>query len=318
MEYAKSLGRLLPNSQYCYGRKVVRLRRRTTYLLLAIALTVAYMPWFLVKAQANSLPVADYSPLYLVNETSKLKSSLEPANQSVNISDQINGLLQSWSAAHPNHSWSVAINSIDGTTFNGGVNQGQIFKTASLYKLLLVDRLFTLYKPADLAAVQLDVAGRGKTPLDKCVNLMLRVSDNPCGVAVGNLLGWSRTNQSLRQIGLSQTKINDSAGPSSTAADVNTYLVKLAQGSLLSSDAQSYVLSLMQTQRLRAGIPAGCSGCTVANKTGDLGYVRHDAAIVAYSGGRYALTIFTNGASYSQIAQLTSQIQQLVSAAAKR
>jgi hypothetical protein len=49
--------------------------------------------------------------------------------------------------------------------------------------------------------------------------------------------------------------------------------------------------------------------CEVANKTGDLSNVRHDAAIINDNGSTYALVIMTNGASYAQIAQLTGQIQ---------
>jgi hypothetical protein len=51
----------------------------------------------------------------------------------------------------------------------------------------------------------------------------------------------------------------------------------------------------------------------VADKIGDLGYVRHDAGIVEHAGGAYILVIFTSGASYGQIAQLTSQIQTIMS-----
>jgi beta-lactamase class A len=61
----------------------------------------------------------------------------------------------------------------------------------------------------------------------------------------------------------------------------------------------------MQVQKYRSGIPAGCNDCTVADKTGDLGFVRHDVAIVQYPGGSYTLAIMTNGAPY-QILQAKS------------
>jgi hypothetical protein len=43
-----------------------------------------------------------------------------------------------------------------------------------------------------------------------------------------------------------------------------------------------------------------------------LGFVRHDVGIVQYDDGAFALTILTNGASYSQIAELTAQIYSAV------
>jgi beta-lactamase class A len=94
---------------------------------------------------------------------------------------------------------------------------------------------------------------------------------------------------------------------------MNLFLQQLASGKLIQPDAQQYLMSIMQVQKYRSGIPAGCNDCTVADKTGDLGFVRHDVAIVQYPGGSYTLAIMTNGAPYSQIAQLTSQIQAALS-----
>lgn len=313
--YAKSIGRLLPGSQYCYGQKVVRLRRRTTYFIFTAVAVVAYTPWLLVRAQASQFKAVDYTPLYLTDATSRhsLASPLaiEP------ISDQLATVLQSWQSAHANHRWAVSISSISGPAFTADLNPSQTFEIASLYKLMLTDQLFKLYQPADLASVQLKVAGRGELSLDRCVQLMLSVSDNPCGEAVGSLLGWSRANAPLRSLGLAGTAINNPAGPTSTAADINAYLKALAAGKLMSAPAQDYVLALMKNQKLRAGIPAGCASCTVADKTGDLGRVRHDAAIVTYGSSSYALTILTDGASYAQIAQLTNQIQEVIGPATK-
>ena len=71
-------------------------------------------------------------------------------------------------------------------------------------------------------------------------------------------------------------------------------------------------MDILKVQTWRKGIPAGCSGCIVYNKTGDLGFVRHDAAIVESPKAKYILAIFTDGASYSEIAQLTQRINDII------
>lgn len=308
MEQAKSVGRLWSGSHYSYGRKVVRIRRRTAYIILTAVLLLAYAPWQLASAQANRFQALDYGPLYLASGNARLNHGLaEPSP-----TDKLNNLLAAWAQVHSDHEWSVALQSLDGPVISGQLNPNQTFGTASLYKLLLTYRLFSLYTPGQLAQVQINVAGRGQASLDSCVSLMLKVSDNPCGEAVGDFLGWTKSSLALKSLGLSGTSLNSASGPVSTAGDLTAYLVKLDKGELFSSAAKDYVMNLMLGQKLRAGIPAGCSGCTVANKTGDLVRVRHDTAIVSYPGGRYALSIMTNGASYSQIAQLTNEIQQLI------
>lgn len=279
--------------------------------MFVLALLVSYLPWQLASTQANHFQALDYKPLYLSSKSARLEEPKINQEQPVDQT-KLTNFLNSWAAAHSDHNWSVAVQSLDGPSFSGGVNQNQVYRSASVYKLLLMYQLFNLYQPADLGAINVNVEGRGRVSLESCVNLMISQSDNPCGVAVGNLLGWSKSTAALRTLGLTHTNLNDAAGPASTASDLNEYLVKLDKGELFNQADKSYILNLMSKQKYRTGIPAGCTSCIVANKTGDLGTVRHDVAIVSYSGGRYALSIFTNGASFGQIAELTSKIQMLI------
>jgi hypothetical protein len=107
-------------------------------------------------------------------------------------------------------------------------------------------------------------------------------------------------------------------GPLASAGDITSYLKDLYQSDLFTDEQRQYVMNLLLHQKFRAGIPAGitaaCAGeCTVYNKTGDVGTARNDTAIVEYGEGRaYAITILTDGASYGDIASLSTAVHQAI------
>jgi beta-lactamase class A len=222
---------------------------------------------------------------------------------------KVQAVLNSWAATHSSQQWSVAIQGLEEDKTQASINADAKYDPASVFKLYFTYTLFQNYSLSSLSNNFVNVDGRGSVSMKDCLDLMIKNSDNPCGVAMGNKIGWGKTTKALKAIGILNTDLNSMSGLSTTAGDMNLFLQQLASGKLIQPDAQQYLLSIMQVQKYRSGIPAGCNDCTVADKTGDLGFVRHDVAIVQYPGGSYTLAIMTNGAPYSQIAQLTSQIQ---------
>ena len=221
-------------------------------------------------------------------------------------------LLGNWANSHRQNKWSVGLIGLTADTPSASYNPTASFNSASIFKLLLTYPLLTKIPRSEWSTVQLDT-GDGQTSLAGCVDSMLRVSDNVCGDAVGAYVGWAYADAQLHEIGLTNTHLNNQTGPTTTAADVSLFLQGLYGGKWFDPGDRAYIMNIMQEQILRAGIPAGCPSCVVANKTGDLGFVRHDVGIVQYGSKAYALSVFTNGASYRQIAQLTSQIQSYIS-----
>ncbi|MGH9856798.1 MAG: serine hydrolase, partial [Acidobacteriota bacterium] len=220
---------------------------------------------------------------------------------------QLESIISSWAKSHPSNSWSAAVYGLKNDRRYAEYKPDQIFYSASIYKLLLMYPLFQNRTLAQSRDTNVSAAGVSRNLLD-CVSLMIRVSDNPCGHAVGSLVGWSRADTELSELGLRNTELSFPAGSKTSAGDTALYLKALYNSRLFSEDIKNYIIDLMHKGTWRSGIPAGCASCSVANKTGDLG-VRHDAAIVEYSNKAYVLVIFTDGASYAQIAQLTTQIQ---------
>jgi beta-lactamase class A len=214
------------------------------------------------------------------------------------VTPTVQEVLNAWVVSHPTKKWGIAVSSLGSDKISAAVNGGLQFNTASVYKLLLTYPLFQKYNLDSLS----------QSPYKNCLDLMIKISDNSCGEAIGYGLGWTKATQALRQAGLTSTDLYTSRGPVTTAGDVNRFLTKFYTGELMGNPEKQYVMGLMQLQKYRKGIPTGCSSCVVSDKIGDLGYVRHDVGIVEYKSGAFALTILSNGASYSQIAELTAQI----------
>jgi hypothetical protein len=247
-------------------------------------------------------------------------SSGHRSNQAVAVSaaekdtsTNVQAILDAWAGSHLSQKWSVVVQGLGSDKTQASINGAVKYDPASVFKLYFTYTLFQRNSLDSLANNFVNVDGRGSVNMKGCLDLMIKNSDNPCGVAMGNRLGWGKTTKALKNLGILNTDLNNPSGLTTTAADVNTFLQKLSVGQLMPQEDQQYLLNLMQQQRYRSGIPAGCNGCVIADKTGDLGFVRHDVAIVQYPGGSYTLAIMTNGASYSQIAQLTSQIQAAIS-----
>jgi hypothetical protein len=226
-----------------------------------------------------------------------------------NIVD-VQSVLDTWIAEHPGQEWAVSVKSLSGATFSASVNADKQFDSASIYKLLILLPLFNQVPVEHQKNITLNINGAPKS-IATCVDLMLRVSNNECGEAVGHYVSWRKADAVLKSAGFTNTALNSSSGLKTSAADTAKFLEEL-QGDMFNRNARETILTSLKQQRWRQGIPAGCPGCVVANKTGSLNGVTHDAAIIDYSGGSYVLSIFSEGASFTQIAELTGRIQQQI------
>jgi len=219
-------------------------------------------------------------------------------------------VLDQWVAEHPEQEWGIAVKSIEGASFNASVNADKQFESASIYKLFLLLPLFQQVPAEHQKNITVTVDGAPRS-IATCVDLMLRISNNECGEAIGSYLSWKKADDAAKKNGYTHTALNDTNGLKTTAGDTTRFLENL-NGNMLTRTAKDTVMSSLKQQRWRQGIPAGCPGCTVANKTGDFNDVTHDAAIVEYSGGTYVLTIFSRNGTFPQIAELTGKIQQKI------
>ncbi|HEY6736986.1 MAG TPA: serine hydrolase [Candidatus Saccharimonadia bacterium] len=230
---------------------------------------------------------------------------LAPATAATPQADALQHLLDQFAAQNAGM-FSLYVKDLR-TGQTASVAADRVMTSASLYKLFVAQR--TLER-VDLRQWQLGDAasdGTGRT-IDGCLNLMVTVSDNDCGRALGGKLGWGAQNQALAVEGYHDS---DLASPQKTSArDVATLFEKLYQGTLLSQRSTDQFMNLLKNQQVNNRLPQGLpAGTVIAHKTGDLdGYV-HDAGIV-YGPKTNYLVVMMSG-SWSQPGNAAAQFSKL-------
>lgn len=219
-------------------------------------------------------------------------------------------VIDKWADDHPGQKWGVVAKSLEGPSFNASSNADSEFQSASIYKLFLTLPLFNQIPTEHQKGISVNV-NNSQRSVATCVDLMLRTSDNECGEAVGDYVNWQKADKVLKEKGFNHTVFGESSYLRTSPSDTATFLEGL-YGNMFNRTARDSIMASLKQQRWRDGIPSGCPGCTVANKTGSIDNVMHDAAVIEYSGGSYVLVIFSEGGSFKQIAELTGRIQQKI------
>lgn len=218
-------------------------------------------------------------------------------------------LLNSFVAANPDKFGIVVKDMTTGET--ASINPDQQMASASLYKLFVAQRI---YQQIDLG--QLDygrAAGGGSGQnINDCLTVMINVSDNTCGRALGTILGWGSQNQALAVEGY---KATDLSTPQKTSAgDVATLFGRLYNGTLISANSSAKFMALLKDQRVNNRLPVGLpAGTVIAHKTGDLDGVVHDAGIVYGPKTNYLVVVMSGpwnspGNAPAQFANLSTQL----------
>jgi beta-lactamase class A len=190
-------------------------------------------------------------------------------------------------------------------------NSAQIMTSASFYKLFVASEIL---KQVDAGSLSLTAAAGGGTNrnIRDCLKVMIDVSDNPCGRALGTRLGWGRRNAALKQQGFVGTSLTQPQ--KTTGADVGLWFDKLHSGQLLSPTSSELLLGFLKNQKVNNRLPKGMPlGTVFAHKTGDLdGYI-HDGGIVYHAGKPYIVVVMSgphktpaNGAT--QFIKLSQQL----------
>jgi len=219
-------------------------------------------------------------------------------------SAQLTAQLQTWATAQNGSDWGFYVKSLDASTpLSVGVGASQTFQMASIYKLFLLKPLASKLPSEAWGSSYVT----NRTYLD-CVNAMLAVSDNPCAEAIAGGIGWNPLHRQVQLDGYKQTVLNSSDNFVSTPSDAGLLLERLYKGEGYDAKTREIALAAMGKTKSAEAIRRGCSGCTVQNKTGDLGGYKHDAAIVEKGGKPYVVIVFSKGAAWSQLVEASKII----------
>ena len=266
------------------------------------------------NAQASNLVYADSSSSFHRFEVPNIKPPVRvetaPAvvDNTPQYNAELNGIIAGWVQAQPKtNQWGVAVKGLANTNLEASSGGDTVFETASVFKLYLVYALSQRIPEDQWATTMVD----DKRSLADCVKAMLERSDNACGIAVGNKLGWSKAQANVRTGGYTHTNLNGMP-ITSTPNDTLKFLDDLYNARNVTPQLRDEMLGYMRSSIYRQGIVAGCPDCVVANKTGNLDGVTHDVAIIQVDGKDFTLSIYSKGGTQKQIAALTTIIQQYV------
>jgi beta-lactamase class A len=194
-------------------------------------------------------------------------------------STSLQALLDAFVAAHGSQ-YTLYVKDLK-TGSNASINADRTMLSASLYKLFVAQRVFQKVDDGSLNYGQTAGSESGRT-IENCLTVMINISDNACGHDLGELLGWSKQDNSLKTSGFSSTTLGGGNTPQTTnAKDVGLLLEHLYSGTLMSPNATNRFMNLLKDQRVNDRFPVGLpAGTVIAHKTGDLSGYTHDAGIV--------------------------------------
>ncbi|MEA2662152.1 MAG: beta-lactamase class [Chloroflexota bacterium] len=185
------------------------------------------------------------------------------------------------------------------------------FVTASLYKLGILAHVESLVDATTLAYTDTieiqpeditddgsyEIAGTVMT-IDEALEAMVTVSDNGSALAFWHALGPDNINATLQRLGLADFHIasDDNDDNTATARVIGQYFTLLAQRKLVSAAASDRMLARLERQQINDRLPSELPAATVvAHKTGNLGFVTHDAGIIyTPSGPRVVVGLTAN------------------------
>jgi beta-lactamase class A len=179
------------------------------------------------------------------------------------------------------------------TGATASINPDESYMSASLYKLFVADQIYHMIDTKQLTYADLAGGGSGNT-IGGCLDLMITISDNTCGRALGSILGWGAQNPALASEGFTET---DLTTPQQTSArDVALLLDDLYTGTLDSPASNASFMNLLKNQKVNDRLPQGLpAGTVIAHKTGNLDNVVHDAGIVFGPKTNYEVVVMSGG-----------------------
>ncbi len=188
------------------------------------------------------------------------------------------------------------------------VNAGETFRTASLYKLIV---LAEAYRQSDRGEFSFDEtitlearhfiddppASRPSLPVEmsarEAIRRMVVFSDNATAHALRERLGPEVVAAAPARLGLDGTSVGGEFV--TTPADIARFFALLYRGEIVSEQASEQMLAMLRAQELNDLIPAALpAGTEIAHKTGLVDKYVHDAGIVSAPGGDYVLVVLTH------------------------
>ena len=186
-------------------------------------------------------------------------------------------------------------------------NGSRTFTTASTYKLFVA---YSALLRVESGAWHWSDQIVDDRDLSTCFDDMIINSDNDCGSALLEKVGYQNLTKEAVAAGCVNTSFLGNDGIKTTANDLAMLLAKLQTGQILTlQSSRDLLINAMKNNAYRDGIPTGISGSVVADKVGFMDNLLHDASIIYSPSGNYILVIMTEDSSWQTIADFAGQIE---------
>ena len=206
--------------------------------------------------------------------------------------------------------WSLYLKRLD-TDQVIGINEDEKMVAASLIKLFIAGEFYRQTNEN-----MLDIEKYGRLP-----DSMISVSDNGAANTLIGAVGMDNVNRFAAEKGFKATELNrrmlESNGKENytSAKDCGVMLEQVLEGKYVDQKSSDRILQDLRDQQRTWKIPAGIpSDVPTGNKTGELGSVDNDAAIVWAPACSYVLCIMSSGAGgrIPEIVRLSSMIYNAI------
>jgi len=206
------------------------------------------------------------------------------------------------------------------------VNDETLFPTASMYKLLVMYRVFQAIEagslsPEDYLTITSDDFAGGEdgifvpddtVTVGRALEAMIAESNNASAYALTRAVGgWGMVASAAEELGMYSTYMEEDFV--STPNDLAHFFRLLAERSLVSPSASEQMIDLLLEQKSYDRLPALLpEGVQVAHKTGELPGVRNDGGIVRGFGGRYVVVVMSQQGDPDEQVPAEAEISRMV------
>lgn len=195
------------------------------------------------------------------------------------------------------------------------LNEGQFFDSGSIYKLWVMAAAFrqiqagslkeddqlsstieNLNKKFNISSESAELKGGSiNLSVKSALNQMITISHNYAALLLSEKIKLSSVAKFLSDNGFKQSKVGlEGDAPQTTASDIALFWEKLYKKELADEENTNKMLDLLKNQQLNNKLPKNLpEGISIAHKTGELGYLTHDAGIVFTGKGDYIIVVLS-------------------------
>lgn len=291
-----------------------QLRLLIAVFLLATLVTGRFAVGIITSNEASSGPERNNTASQLPSEreaTVELENQTILESVQVDISEELQKLVNDFNDKNDGYQ-AVYIRALD-DSFEAAIDANHQMDSASLYKTLAAYKVLQRIDAGELSMQSRTSAGAS---LERCLELAIVISDNPCGIALQSLANPYDTDQQARAWGYTNTTLSGYY-PQTSAYDQYQLFRDIYNGKRLSSDSHELLLTHLANQEITDRTPTYLED-TLYLKTGDLGGVVHSSALVETSTTVYTISVLTDewpadlNAKYAAISDLHGEVHRVV------